>query len=255
MKAISELSNQLGIKLLQRGASGVGKTHRALQIALQYGPVLVLDFDGNVQRNVPLITKLDKTALVMVEDFLLDSDAQTFKVNGIMDTAKRDAERVTRISKFVTESLMKDSLEFATIIVDTSTSLSELIFNSLKSHPIWGQRKETMGMYGELGEITKKLYKDLAALPVNLIVNAHEEVDGNGVFQIVGHGKSASMWEKPFADKHRIIPGQKTLVPKVRAAMAEGLVCGNAALLDADGFIKSEHIVSMFDDIAIRKGS
>lgn len=252
MAKLSELKQSLGIKLLQLGASGVGKTHRAIDIGLRYGNVCVLDFDMNLSRMVPNLEAKGQIDKVEFETFINPGDEKACTVNGVLDLKKLDAKRYDNLRKYCSEIRLKPELSFQTLILDTSTFLNSMLYEALMSDPVYGNPTNALKMFGELGGRMTQIIKELSALPCNFILNAHEQITANGVFEIIGKGNSAALWEKMFSERHRIMTSPKSLIPRVKAAMADGLVTGSTSMVDADGFLKPESI-SMFDSIAYKK--
>jgi hypothetical protein len=252
MAKLNELQQTLGIKLLQLGASGVGKTYRALEIGLRYGTVCVLDFDQNLSRMVPLLKERGVDGQVEFEIFYTKKDVDTCTVNGVLDSRKLDAVKYNNLKNYCTKMRQLPVFPYQTLIVDTSTFLNDLIIEALHADPYYGNPSNMLKMFGELSTRMCQILKELSSLPCNFILNAHEQINHNGVHEIVGKGKGSDFWEKTFAERHRIVSNPKSLVPRVRAAMADGLVTGSPKLLDADGFFKPGEL-SMFDDIAIKK--
>jgi hypothetical protein len=254
MAKLSDLQQSLGIKLLQLGASGVGKTYRALDIGLRYGNVCVLDFDRNLSRMVPHLTAIGKVDAVEFEVFYTPEDEKACTVNGVLDLRKLDSIRYANLKKYCTTVRALPVLPYQTLIVDTSTFLNDLIIEALQADPYFGNPSNMLKMFGELTTRMCQVVKELASLPCNFILNAHEQLNNNGQFEIIGKGRGSDYWEKTFAERHRIMSSPKSLVPRVKAAMSEGLVTGSPRFLDAEGFFKPEAI-GMFDSIAFKKGA
>jgi hypothetical protein len=252
MAKLSDLKQTLGIKLLQLGASGVGKTYRAIEIGLRYGNVCVLDFDRNISRMVPLLTSKGVLDKVEFETFITPEMEKACTSSGTLNLRKLDDNRLFALRQYCTEVRAKAELPFQTLVIDTSTFLNDMIFEALLNDPVYGNPSNTLKMYGELGGRMSQIIKELSALPCNFILNAHEQINGQGEYEILGKGNSAGLWSLAFAEKHRIMSTPKSLVPRVKAGMAPNLVTGSPHLLDPEGFLKPEAI-SMFDSIAYKK--
>jgi hypothetical protein len=233
MKLLSEYTTPPGFTLLQLGASGVGKSHRALHIALRYGPVMVLDYDKNISRMYEKLQAKNALDKVMLCD---EADMYSFE----------------KLERYLRLEAKKPKLDYATIIVDTATFLNSAMHEELTKHSYFGDSKNVLKMFGELGTRMTKIQELIASLPVNFIMNAHEKFNEGGQAEIVGHGKSSDMWSKRFGEKHRLMTRPKSLIPRVKAAMSDGLVTSYTDRLDADGFFKDDQANDMFDNIAYK---
>jgi hypothetical protein len=234
MKSLSSFTTPPGFKLLQLGQSGVGKSHRALDIALRYGPVLVLDYDKNISRMFQDLKKKDA-----LDKVLLCDDAVMYGY--------------AEFEKFFKAEASKKDLSYASVLIDTATFLSDAFYEELTKHSYFGNPSNTLKLYGELGARMTKAVKLIGDLPVNFIINAHEKLLDNGSYDIIGKGSSADVWSKMFGEKHRLITRPKSLVPRVKGAMSDGLVTSRTDLLDADGFFKDAAANELFDEIAYKR--
>ena len=98
-----------------------------------------------------------------------------------------------------------------------------------------------------------KIMQEIQKMKVNFIMNCHEKVLESGATEIIGKGNSSDIWAGLFTEKHRLTTRPKSLVPRVKAAMSDGLVTSRTDLLDGDGFFKEATPEGLFDMIAVRR--
>ena len=154
-------------QLLQLGKSGAGKSTRTLT-ATQFGPVLLLDFDGKIQgalRKIP----------ADIKDQVNEDNLYIENCRGMS---------YENLEKIIDELVAADkagTLPFATIVIDTFTNFSDIVYGSIFKTEADLFRSNVMQLWGRVGYRTMAQVLKLQTLPSNLIVNCHVKEDENGL--------------------------------------------------------------------------
>lgn len=152
--------------LVQLGKSGAGKTTRTLT-ATQFGPLLVLDFDGKFQgasRKIPAAIK---------------GEVDLSKVD-VENCRDKTYEEVLQLVDSIVEASKKGEFKYATVCIDTFTNFSTCVYSSIFKSEEDLFKSNTMQQWGRVGHRTVALITKLQTLPCNLIVNCHVKEDENG---------------------------------------------------------------------------
>lgn len=176
-------------ELVNLGKSGCGKTTRSLT-ATCFGPVYLLDFDGKVQgsiRKIPEAVKADVDLSKLMVENCRDWDYEKLK-NHINDMIRQ-----------------KDSLPMATIVIDTFTNFSEIIYESIFPTEADLFKSNAMQMWGKVSHRTKQVFAALQSLPCNLVINCHTKEDEAGnVIGPQGKGGFRDLIQARVTDMHYI---------------------------------------------------
>ena len=155
------------LKLVQYGESKAGKSFRAATAA-QWGPVLFLDFDGNMSRTATdFATHPDREKMTFVS------------LNPFSDGKEAEQQIRKLLDELVAEA---DKPRFATIVIDTWTSWERIVMNALLGPAAQGagvvERTPQKEHYIRNAQVQKtwiqKFFNGLR--PYNVIINCHTKM-------------------------------------------------------------------------------
>jgi hypothetical protein len=193
-----------GLKLLQYGESGAGKTVRACRFAA-YGPLYVFDFDG----------KFEPTKKFLKAKF------PDLVGNIAHDTYRgADADVINRVNTKLKE-IESGKSGIATVVFDSWTQWEMTYFEYLMSKFTsfggkgWGESRATVLLSPEQKiimpgtadhQLKNKAFAEfidrVTSLPVNIIINCHLQVPAKGPATIAASGAIARTIPKYFHEWH-----------------------------------------------------
>lgn len=242
IKDIMKNNTTKRFELVNLGASGSGKTTRSLT-ATQFGPAYLLDFDGKIQgaaRNIPVSLK-DQ----------VDLDKLSVKNCRGMDYGE--------VYKHILElqgAFSGQEVPFATIIIDTFTNLSDIIYKSIFPTEDKLFVSNVMQLWGKVSHRTSTIFSALQALPCNIIVNCHTREDENGIpMGPDGKGGFRNDIKARVTDMHYIaFQNGKNLV-RVRNSNKPPVNTNiDSKWIDANGYAK-EFGLKVLEDYAFKVGA
>jgi len=177
--------------LINLGASGAGKTTRSLT-ATQFGPILVRDYDGKLQGCLRQIPESLSDQIDVSKVSRLDCRDWTY-------------EQLLKHTIELKKAAEKGNLPFATIIEDTFTNFSDIIYKSIFPDETKLFERDTMQKWGKVRHRADAIFSILQSIPCNIIINCHVREDENG-YPIGPEGKGGfrDMLKAKVTDMHYV---------------------------------------------------
>lgn len=267
-------TNKTKLQLLLMGESGGGKTLTALELALRYGDVFVADFDDNFSSAASFATDVAKELgnenKVTADNLISENELMECIEDGVLDSELIAQKKISKFKKivagFVQDMRASKSFPFQTLIVDSYTTwnqaakaLSELQYeDGVRTGKFKGDNM--FKVYDLLQKEILSTLVSLKALPINLILIAHDEVKQKGsgaqsvaVAAIAGQGNSDKDIMKIFGERLRAIRPSGT---KGRSKLSIGgafTKCSRLTAITASGLIDDAARLNLFDEIALKK--
>jgi adenylate kinase family enzyme len=262
------------LQLLLMGESGGGKTMTAIELALRYGDVFIADFDDNYSSSADFTTsvaaELSNGNKVTADNLISEDELMDCIEDGILDSELIAQKKINKFKKivasFVHDLKTKKEFPFQTIIVDSYTTwnqaakaLAELEYDAGVRQGKY-KADNQFKVFDILQRDILSTLVSLKALPINLILIAHDETKQKGSGQnsiavpsLAGQGSSEKDILKIFGERVRAIRPQGT---KGRSKLSLGgafTKCSRLSAISPSGLIEDARRLDLFDEIALKK--
>jgi len=261
------------LQLLLMGESGGGKTMTAIELALRYGDVFIADFDDNYSSSADftasVAAELGNGNKVTADNLISEDELMDCIEDGILDSELIAQKKINKFKKIVTSFVQdlktKKAFPFQTVIVDSYTTWNQAAKALAEMEYDIGLRQ---GKYKDNAyKVFDILQRDilstlvsLKALPINLILIAHDETKQKGSGQnsvavpsLAGQGSSEKDILKIFGERIRAVRPQGT---KGRSKLSLGgafTKCSRLSAISPSGLIEDARRLDLFDEIALKK--
>jgi len=208
MPKLTETIKPRGLKLIQYGESGSGKSVRAAQFA-QFGPIYFFDFDGKMDSLRMYLSAKQPTLLDKIDyDVYRGQDLDII-------------ERVNAKLKAIEESIKVGKPLYATLVFDSWSAWERTYFDHLLARfnsmggKGWGEARSTVQITKDEKVILPgtadhqlknrafpEFVDKITSLPLNVIVNCHLKEVLKGPATIAASGEIAKTLPKYFNEFH-----------------------------------------------------
>ena len=254
MPKLTDTVKPTGIKLLQYGDSGAGKSFRAARFA-QFGPIYFFDFDNKIQ-NIKLGLAAKHPELLPNIDYDTYRGSDESVVKGVLS-------KITEIEK----ACMAGTPPYATIVFDSWTQWERTYFDHLMAKQPnlggkgWGESRQTVTVTATdrvtipgtsdhqlKNRAFPELIDRITALPINVIVNCHvKEVMGEPS-TIEASGATARTLPKYFNEWHYLYSANGFY--KIRAKSNDKYLANSARTdLPPSGLIEKDDLLAWKDQL------
>lgn len=249
-----------GIRLIQYGDSGVGKTVRASEAA-RWGTLEIHDFDQQSDNLIRYLTAKDPNRLSQIRFISYSGKTNKQKVDSF-------AARIRGLADLRQKGKLPD---IATLVVDSYTTLEQLYSEYLAplytpSNTGFGQPRQEVEVGGEkltmmgsmdysvLATTMKKVFDRFKDTGINIIVNCHERdpmESKKGIKQgsIKAAGQIRDMMPTEFNEVHRLFVDQNSQ-HRVQAKPNAMYMCKTSMASVPSNGILGDNSLSIFDSSA-----
>ena len=248
MPSLKDDMKPTGIKLLQYGQSGAGKSFRAARFAT-FGPVYFFDFDNKIQ-NIKLGFGTKHPDLLTQIHFDVYRGSDESVVKNVL-------AKITEIEK----ACAAGTCPYKTIVFDSWTQWERTYFDHLMAKQPnlggkgWGESRQTITvtptdkvvMPGTSDHQLKnrafpELIDRITALPLNVIVNCHVKEPMKGPSTIEASGATAQTLPKYFNEWHYLYSTGQGLY-KVRVKTNDDFLANTARTdIAASGVLEKDDL-------------
>lgn len=256
---LKEASKVSRLMLINYGPSGGGKTIKSCG-ARRWGKVYIADFDLKAEGLKQYFEKIDPKALDLI-------DYETFVDDDLMQpNAKTAIEKLFATLSMFAVQAKEGKLPYATFVLDTFTSFQDAyLAHIVARNPKSSREKMTHKLSAEMNVVFPALedyrvhkfaqmefFKKLVRLPLNIILNFHDDIrqdEDTGTIErgILASGALQKVFPTYFNEVHRVNKRGPVWASQIQH---DGMWPSNTKLTVKDTYIPSD--LSVYDGIAYK---